>query len=192
MPRTPESAQPRQRPLIRPAEGGDAVAIARLHAESWRRHYRGAYADRFLDGDLDRDRLTVWAERLSSPKDALTLVADASGSVVGFVHVQLDDDSVWGALVDNLHVSLEWQRAGVGTRLLAAAQRGIREQRVPPNMYLWVLEQNTRARAFYRASGGRFEGRAPVPPPCGDPRNLVGQPYGIRVVWREVDVLSAD
>jgi hypothetical protein len=27
-----------------------------LHADSWRRHYRGAYADAFLDGDVLADR----------------------------------------------------------------------------------------------------------------------------------------
>ena len=30
----------------------DANAIAALHADSWRRHYRGAYSDAFLDGDV--------------------------------------------------------------------------------------------------------------------------------------------
>jgi hypothetical protein len=35
---------------IRVADSSDAPAIAALHAESWRRHYRGAYSDAFLDG----------------------------------------------------------------------------------------------------------------------------------------------
>ncbi len=30
--------------VLRPATVADAPAIARLHAESWRAHYRGAYA----------------------------------------------------------------------------------------------------------------------------------------------------
>jgi GNAT superfamily N-acetyltransferase len=33
----------------------DADAIAALHADSWRRHYRGAYSDAFLDGDVGAD-----------------------------------------------------------------------------------------------------------------------------------------
>jgi GNAT superfamily N-acetyltransferase len=34
---------------FRAAGPGDAQAVAGLHADSWRRHYRGAYADSFLD-----------------------------------------------------------------------------------------------------------------------------------------------
>lgn len=40
-------------PLVfRPARATDSEAIAVLHADSWRRHYRGAYSDAFLDGDV--------------------------------------------------------------------------------------------------------------------------------------------
>src|SRR6188768_3459087 len=44
---------------LRPATAGDAGQIAALHADSWRRHYRGAYSDAFLDGDVLTDRLRV-------------------------------------------------------------------------------------------------------------------------------------
>jgi len=50
---------------IRLSQAADARDIAKLHADSWRRHYRGAYSDRYLDGDLDADRLAVWTERLN-------------------------------------------------------------------------------------------------------------------------------
>ncbi|MBV9411286.1 MAG: GNAT family N-acetyltransferase, partial [Acidimicrobiia bacterium] len=30
----------------------DVEAIAALHADSWRRNYRGAYLDSYLDGDV--------------------------------------------------------------------------------------------------------------------------------------------
>jgi ribosomal protein S18 acetylase RimI-like enzyme len=180
----------REAPLIRRASAGDTLDIARLHADSWRRHYRGAYSAFYLDGDLDADRLTVWTERLSSQETAMTFVAEESGAVVGFVHVQLDADPDWGALVDNLHVSYEWQGAGIGTRLLGAAALGVRELRPGAGIYLWVLEQNTQAQGFYLSRGGRSEGREPVSPPGGDFRNLVGQPYGIRVAWRDLSALT--
>jgi ribosomal protein S18 acetylase RimI-like enzyme len=168
---------------LRGASADDAVEVARLHADSWRRHYRGAFSDIFLDGDLEADRLAAWTERLRSQDSTFTLLAEQGGSLVGFVHVELDADPVWGALVDNLHVTHDAQGRGIGTRLLVAAARGVAERRLASAMHLWVLEQNTRAQAFYLACGGQFEERAPVPPPGGDPRNLVGQPYGIRIVW---------
>ena len=32
----------------------------RLHADSWRRHYRGAFSDAFLDGDVAGYLLAEW------------------------------------------------------------------------------------------------------------------------------------
>src|SRR5437763_12653857 len=54
-------------PRFRLAGPADAAAVARLHAESWRRHYRGAYADAFLDGDVEADRRNEWSRRLQEP-----------------------------------------------------------------------------------------------------------------------------
>lgn len=48
---------------LRLANPSDAETIAALHADSWRRHYRGAYSDAFLDGDVISDRLAVWADQ---------------------------------------------------------------------------------------------------------------------------------
>jgi hypothetical protein len=49
----------------RQAAANDVAAIASLHAESWRRHYRGAYLDSHLDGDVVADRMAEWSDRLS-------------------------------------------------------------------------------------------------------------------------------
>ena len=45
--------------IFRQASIHDVEAIAALHTESWQRHYRGAYLDSFLDGDVLADRLAV-------------------------------------------------------------------------------------------------------------------------------------
>lgn len=47
----------------RQATPDDAPAIALLHAESWRMHYRGAYADDYLDGPVYDERAAVWHSR---------------------------------------------------------------------------------------------------------------------------------
>jgi hypothetical protein len=49
---------------FRHATADDVAAIARLHAQSWREHCRGAYSDVFLDGEALADRLAVWGGRL--------------------------------------------------------------------------------------------------------------------------------
>src|SRR5215470_14190630 len=110
----------------RPAEVRDVGAIAALHADSWRRNYRGAYLDSYLDGDVATDRLVVWRERITCPDTSFrTIVAERDGVFAGFAHVNLDDDPTWGALLDNLHVAHELKGQGVGTRLMAGVARAV-------------------------------------------------------------------
>lgn len=83
----------------RAATPSDIEAIAGLHADSWRRNYRGAFSDSYLDGDVYTDRLAVWRDRLTLPDpNNYTVVADLDGVVVGFAHTIFDDDPTWGAL----------------------------------------------------------------------------------------------
>ncbi|MBO0811088.1 MAG: GNAT family N-acetyltransferase [Microlunatus sp.] len=168
---------------FRAACSDDAAAVADLHADSWRRHYRGAYADAFLDGDIVSERRAVWASRLAAIGPTATILAEDAGGLIGFVHVIFDEDHLWGSLIDNLHVRSAQRRGGLGTALLAQVADAIERRASAPAAYLWVLEQNTDAQGFYRARGGAFVERAPVPPPGGDASRLTGAPYGIRVAW---------
>ena len=177
---------------LRLAQRADAARIARLHADSWRRHYRGAYSDAFLDGDVEADRHQVWSERLREPDctAGATIVAERHGSLLGFVHVVFEDDPIWGALVDNIHVGSRVQRHGVGTRLMASAADALVERSPQSGLYLWVLEQNTAAQAFYEARGGRYVERAPAAAPGGTAGRLHGAPLKLRYVWRDSAVLA--
>ena len=179
---------------IRLARAADALHVAKLHADSWRRHYRGAYSNRYLDGDLESDRLAVWIERMNRDRgEHFTLLAEHQGRPVGFVHVLFDADPTWGALVDNLHVTHFVQRNGIGTLLLDRAARILIDRRPGSGLWLWVLQQNEAAQAFYVSRGGALRDRALASPPAGDPRNLNGAPVKIRVVWPEpVSLLLAE
>jgi ribosomal protein S18 acetylase RimI-like enzyme len=165
----------------RDATADDVAAIAELHADSWRRNYRGAYRDSFLDGDVLTDRMAVWGDRLSRP-DAphFTVVADDGESVVGFAHTILDEDAEWGALLDNLHVVDRLRGHGVGTHLMAETARRLLERRPGSGLYLWVLEQNTAGQAFYETRGGaRVGARLGGPFPGG------GRAPTFRYAWPE-------
>jgi ribosomal protein S18 acetylase RimI-like enzyme len=68
---------------FRPALTTDITAIASLHADSWRRYYRAAYADTYLDGDILTDRLKVWTTRLQQPDPgSITIVAEPDPGAV--------------------------------------------------------------------------------------------------------------
>jgi hypothetical protein len=95
---------------------------------------------------------------------------------VGLAHTILDVDPTWGAFLDNLHVGYGLKRRGIGTRLLTLTRKAVRDWFPSSGLYLWVLEQNSDARAFYAAQGGVCVERDDVPPPGGDPARLTGQP----------------
>jgi ribosomal protein S18 acetylase RimI-like enzyme len=168
----------------RRASEHDVEPIAAIHAESWRRNYRGAYADAFLDTDVFDDRRAVWTERLQQV-DPLhdTVVADWHGRIVGFVHTVLDHDPAWGALLDNLHVAHEFNRTGIGTRLMARSAAAVLARGTHKRLYLMVLDSNTSAQAFYTARGGVCTGTE-VSEPAGG-----GKIVGLRYVWTDPSVL---
>jgi ribosomal protein S18 acetylase RimI-like enzyme len=175
---------------FRTAVETDAPAVAALHADSWRRHYRGAYADAFLDGDVHADRLEVWTQRLREPAvGALTLVAESDNEIVGFSHTLLDADPTWGAFVDNLHVYGEYHRRGIGARLMADSAQFVVTERPGSGLYLWVLEQNSAAQRFYTAIGGRCVEQADVAPVDGVAGRLNGAPVGLRYAWPDPAVV---
>lgn len=169
----------------REATADDAAAIAGLHADSWRRHYRGAFLDSYLDGDVVADRMAEWTGRLSrAALDRYTLVADLDGGVVGFAHTILDADPVWGAFLDNLHVRHDLKRLGIGARLLAGTAQAVSRRRPSSGLYLWVLEQNTAAQAFYHSQGGRRVERELAGPFPGG-----GHAFSFRYAWPDTSGL---
>jgi GNAT superfamily N-acetyltransferase len=186
-----DGLRPRARDLrFRAADRGDAPAVAGLHADSWRRHYRGAFSDAFLDRDVAGYLLPLWTERLATPDSrARTILAEDDGELVGLAHTILDEDATWGALLDNLHVRAALKRQGIGSRLLALTGQAVLDWNPASGLYLWVLEQNSAARAFYAARGAIFVERDDVSPPGDDPANLNGNPITLRYAWRDPSIL---
>jgi GNAT superfamily N-acetyltransferase len=178
-------------PQFRLAGQADAQAIANLHADNWRRHYRGAYSDTLLDGDIRANRLAVWTDLLAVPDPRRFTILAEDGGLVGFANTAFDDDPTWGALLDNLHVANGHTRRGIGSRLLAFTAEAVIERPRRTGLYLWVLEQNVDAQTFYQARGGICVGRASVSPPAGIASRLTGSPTGLRYAWLEPTVLLA-
>ena len=173
---------------LRVAGRSDAGEIAALHADSWRRHYRGAYSDAFLDGDVHADRLAVWTEQLRMQDSRRhTVVAEDASGLVGFAHTIFDDDPTWGALLDNLHVAHGQKRRGVGRQLMRLTARAVVERGT--GLYLWVLEQNVDGQRFYETLGAKRLEEAPVTPPGGMEGRLRGSPLKLRYAWADPAIL---
>ena len=164
----------------------DAEAIAQLHAQSWRHHYRGIMRDAYLDHAVHEDRQTVWVERLLRPSVTQHVVLAVNQSeLCGFACTYAQHDPQWGALLDNLHVSSTWQGKGIGRSLLQQSAQWVSEQAVSEGLYLWVFEKNTAARAFYDQQGGIKQDQTIVDNPGG------GQAAIFRYVWPELSTLTA-
>jgi ribosomal protein S18 acetylase RimI-like enzyme len=169
----------------RDAKERDADSVAALHADSWRRHYRGAYLDTYLDGDVITERQQVWRGRLTEPRTGqVTVIAHQGDEIVGFAHTILDEDPEWGSLLENLHVTSELKRNGIGSHLLSETAQRLLRLRPAGSLHLWVLDQNTAAQAFYGSRGGsRVETQLRGPFPGG------GRALGHCYHWPDPDRL---
>lgn len=131
-------------------------AIARLHAYSWQVHYRGIFNDQYLDHEVMQERMSVWKRRFENPsKDQYIILANDKDLLCGFGCVFLNHDPEFGSLVDNLHVHPEWQRKGIGRKLMNHCAQRVAELDNQFKMYLWVLKENHKARQFYESLGGK-------------------------------------
>jgi ribosomal protein S18 acetylase RimI-like enzyme len=139
---------------LREANRDDAAAIARLHAESWRKTFDFALTEEFRAGPIFEDRQAAWEERLSAPPpNQFVLLAEDGDKLAGFACTYGADDERWGSLLDNLHVDSRWQGHGLGKRLTKMTAEWCVVNYPADGMYLWVLDGNARARRMYEMLG---------------------------------------
>ena len=167
--------------VFRDAVVSDCVAVAALHALSWRVAYRGILAQDFLENNAEQDRLGVWRTRLTAapPERQLVRVAVEDDQLVGFGCAFLDEDARWGALLDNLHVHPDYKGRGVGRQLMAHVAAWVIDRRPSSALHLWVFEENHPARRFYERLGGTAVER--VIHPAADGREVPS----VRYMWHE-------
>jgi ribosomal protein S18 acetylase RimI-like enzyme len=148
--------------VVRPAEIGDADAIARVHVETWRTAYRGLLPEDFLSA-LDRAGYEQrWARTLKDGAGRV-FVAEDGGRVVGFASggpERAGEDGFAGELYA-IYVLQEAQRHGHGRGLVRAVAQAVREMNLS-NMIVWVLRDNHRARHFYERLGGAYVRSQPI------------------------------
>ena len=169
------------------ATQSDALNIAQLHTKSWQENYRGAFLDKFLDGELIENRKTVWEDRLKNPaQNQHVILAETENELCGFACIFIDDDPDFGTLLDNLHVASASKGQGVGTQLIKLVAQVTQQKSNSPKFYLWALEQNISARKFYESLGGIHQDTLLEEHPGGSFANAC------RYVWEDVGVLLGE
>jgi GNAT superfamily N-acetyltransferase len=171
---------------IRRATAADAPAIARVRIESWRTTYRGLIPDSYLDG-MQVDASTALWERVltAEASPASVFVATLRDEVVGFAAGNPLAETKHGAdsELSAVYLRHEFQRAGIGRRLVAAVVDDQRS-RGATAMIVWLIAGNKAARSFYESLGAELAVEQPFQ---WDGLDLVEAGY----VWRDLDALAA-
>jgi GNAT superfamily N-acetyltransferase len=157
---------------IRPATVRDVDEVTDLHLDVWEEAYGDLIAAEILaTRRMGRsDRVARWREIISSHESTLLLARENDGSrLLGFISLGSGRDEPRAGLPDlevrALYVRAEVYGCGVGYALLTGAIGSA-------PAYLWVLDGNRRAVAFYERQGFRFDGSAKTEP-VGVERRMV-------------------
>lgn len=141
--------------IIRRAAVGDAHGIAEVHVRSWQTAYRGLMPQAVLDALSVEQREEGWRSILADPARAEgTLIAERDGRVLGWAGfgTARDEDPVGTGELWGIYALPEEWSSGVGHALIAAVERELADAG-HSIAYLWVLDGNERASAFYERHG---------------------------------------
>lgn len=163
--------------VIRSASAADAAQVAGVQRESWRAAYDGIIAREIIDEVMMPDEgARVRQTFLTRPWQRMIAAVDERAGVVGYASFGPEVD-VLGAPWPHpptkggeagqvgelyaLYVHPDWWSTGTGRalmdRVLARTRRA-----AYPEIVLWVLEGNARARRFYQRAGFAPDGASNV------------------------------
>jgi GNAT superfamily N-acetyltransferase len=142
----------------------DCRRVSEIRVSGWQTAYRGLIPQSYLDAmsvpeDAGRRR-TRFLESLRSDGTVRNLVALRDGEIVGWAchgpyrngEVLTTDAELYAIYVDPDRFGAGAGRTLIGESIRRCTAAG------HPRMYLWVLEENMRARRFYERSGFRADG----------------------------------
>jgi ribosomal protein S18 acetylase RimI-like enzyme len=148
--------------MVRPAILEDAEAIARVHVATWRSAYRGLLPDDFLGALNEANYAERWT-RLIGEGSGRVFVAEEPEGIVGFAsggRERAGEHGFEGELYA-IYVLDSAERRGHGRELIRAVAGALRQMHLP-DMIVWVLRDNVRARGFYEHLGGNYVREQPI------------------------------
>ena len=132
-------------------ESDNRDAISMIYEESWKYAYRGIVPQEFLD-DLPESR---WVEKIGTP-GWYNMVCIENGEYIGtssFGRSRFEEYPDSGEVI-TIYLLPEYMGKGYGSKLMDAVMNELRKQGYK-EVFLWVLEDNIRARRFYENFGFR-------------------------------------
>lgn len=127
----------------------DRMVLSKIYEESWKYAYQGIVPQHYLDS-IPEGR---WASIADNPMWK-TLICMDDGKMVGtssFCRSRFEQFYGWGEII-SLYLLPAYMGKGYGQTLMESVVSELKKQGYE-RVFLWVLEENIRARHFYERFG---------------------------------------
>lgn len=127
----------------------DKMTISRIYEESWKYTYKGIIPQDYLES-IPEGR---WVANLENSNWS-TLVCVDNGRIVGtssFCKSRFNQFTGWGEII-SIYLLPDYMGRGFGKALFDSVIVELKNMGYR-NIFLWVLEENLRARKFYEKEG---------------------------------------
>ncbi len=129
--------------------------ISNVYEQSWKYAYKGIIPQSYLDSIPSGQ----WCGAFDNP-DKHTLIMLDGDKIIGTsscYRSRFDNYKDWGEII-SIYLLPEYMGKGYGTSLLKKAVEELKAMGFK-TIFLWVLEENHRARLFYEKFGFKFSGK---------------------------------
>lgn len=135
-------------------QSDDRLAISHIYEESWKYAYKGIIPQSYLDSIPQG----CWAPKVDQEGIGSLLLLD-DDILIGtssYCRSRWNEFEGWGEII-SIYLLPQYMGKGYGRHLLNAVVDGLKKQGYG-DIFLWVLEENMRARRFYEKCGLAFSG----------------------------------
>ena len=134
----------------------DYATIANIHVESWNAAYAQLLPDAYIKHQNNLSaKIDLWQKVLAHPDVTVWMAFDSNSErSVGFIGCFNKDNDYE---ITTLYVLPDYQSLGVGSQLMTTVLKALSDS-TAHQLYLWVLETNTKAIDFYKKFGFKPNG----------------------------------
>lgn len=140
--------------IIRKALPEDAYDYAMCGISCWQSAYKGIVPDEYLDNMPTgiEQRIEDFRESFANPGDIQSYCVMYADKMIGFLVIDIANANIWA-----IYLIEDFWGKGYGKNILDFAVNELKYIG-HKKIYLWVLEENNRARRFYEKHGFIFDG----------------------------------
>ncbi len=149
----------REKITYRKADVEDALAVAKVHVESWRKSFAGIVPQEFLDNLTVEKREPAFRQRFGDANYKMFVAETAKDGIVGFADfgAARESDFAFEAELYAIYLLREFQGKGIGENLFRLCQKEMSANGFD-SMFLIALEVSP-YKSFYEKMGGKIVGR---------------------------------